>query len=233
MCFSVQIDRNLNRLATRFGATVSKSSFEKFLMKKEQDPKTFKAPDKVNRIYPNYFAPVIIKEEGKRVIKPMRYQLLPHFSKESTYTMVNPKTNRKKTIPTYNARLDSLESRRAWENIFMKNHCLVPFVRFFEWVEYQGKKKQIGFYSNEHEIMWAPGLYDHWSSDDGKEEIDSFAIITTDPHPDVVRMGHDRTPIFLNEEYINDWLTPENESKDEIYEMLKQEENRQYQYEWV
>ena len=233
MCFSVQIDRSLNKMAARFGATVSRSSFEKFLSNKEINPKKFKAPDEVNRVYPNYFAPVIIRDQGNKIIKPMRYQLLPHFSNESTYTMVNAKTKRKKTIPTYNARLDSLEDRKAWEPIFMKNHCLFPFIKFFEWVEFEGQKKQIGFHAQNCEVMWAPGLYDQWVSKDKKEIIESFALITTDPHPDILKMGHDRTPIFLKEEYIDDWLDPQNETKDEIYEMLNQHESVNYDYEWV
>ena len=233
MCFSVKIDRKLNRVADRFGAEVDKASFESFIKNSQENPTLYKAPDEEDRVYPNYFAPVIVYENNKKILKPKRYQLLPHFSKESKYRTINPKTKRKKEIPTYNARLDSLEKRNAWSPIFMKNHCLFPFVKFFEWVEYQGKKRQIAFYPEKEGIMWAPGIYDSWVSEDGKETIESFALITTDPRPEVQRTGHDRCPVFLKEDYIDDWLRPENETKEEIYEMLGHQEAGAYQYSWA
>lgn len=233
MCFSVQVDRKLNRVAKRFQAEVDILAFERFLVNKEANPKYYKAPDEENRIYPNYFAPVITFENGKRILSPKKYQLLPHFSKENKYRAVNPKTNRKKEISTYNARLDSLEKRNAWEPLFMRKHCVFPFVRFFEWVEYQGNKRQIGLYPNNSEIMWAPGLHDKWTSEDGQEIIDSFALITTEPPKEVEEMGHDRCPVYLKEEYIDRWLQPNKETKDDIYSMLFDVEKTVYLNEWV
>ncbi|MCO4795582.1 MAG: SOS response-associated peptidase family protein, partial [Bacteriovoracaceae bacterium] len=215
MCFSVQIDRNLNRVANRFGAEVHREAFLRFNELKEQSPKIYKAPDEQNRIFPNYHAPIILKANGKRILKPMRYRVRPQGSSEEVPSKYN----------LFNARIDALESRKTWQPLFMSTHCLFPFTNFFEWVVHEGKKKLITFKPEEKDIMWAPALYDVWKSRDGNQTIESFALITNDPPPEIERMGHDRCPIFLKEEYIEDWLSPENETRDEVYEMLNEQES--------
>ena len=69
-------------------------------------------------------------------------------------------------IPTkyngFNARIDSLKVRDTWKSIFMRNHGLTPFVRFFEWVERDRKKRLISFKPESFDLMWAPCLWDEW-----------------------------------------------------------------------
>ena len=78
--------------------------------------------------------------------------------------------------------------------------------------------------------MWAPVLFDIWNAPDGSETLTSFAVITTEPPPEVLEQGHDRCPVFLREEYIEAWLNPNGRSKDEIYGMLKEVEPAYYDY---
>jgi hypothetical protein len=75
------------------------------------------------RIYPKYFAPVVIEEHGHRKTVPMRYRILPSngFEIPDVYTV-------------YNARRDSLSSARNWKPLFGKKHAVFPFRKFFEWV---------------------------------------------------------------------------------------------------
>ena len=79
--------------------------------------------------------------------------------------------------------------------------------------------------------MWAPCLWDEWTSKDGKIHFKSFAIITDEPRPEVQAMGHDRSPIFLDQNQISSWLNPKD--KNEIYKILKKVEKSKYEYNWV
>lgn len=231
ICFSVQVDKDLKKLATRFHAEISNSAMENLkslqayensadmeVLKKQmglkRKPRTslFKEADHNDRIYPNSFAPVIVWENGKRVIKPMRYRLRPAGSKEEIPTQYN----------VFNARLDSLEKRMTWKALFMKQHAIFPFIQFYEWVEDKsGRKKLISFQPEKKEIMWAPALFETWTSKDGLLHFDSFALITDDPPQEVAAQGHDRCPVFMKESNINSWLQPENLNKKEAYLLLK------------
>jgi putative SOS response-associated peptidase YedK len=223
MCFSIKVDRNLNRVASSFRAQISETEFWNFLDLQKKSPKLYKSPDTDDRIYPNYYAPVITMEQGKRTLRPMRYRLRPHDALKEVPSKYN----------LFNARLDALETRKSWSSLFMRNHCLVPFTHFYEWVEYQGKKRQIRFTPENNEMMWAPALWDYWQSSDRSQMIHSFAIITTDPPPEIEGMGHDRCPLFLEETFIDNWLAPQKDTRNHIFEILSHKTPTLYKHNWV
>ena len=183
----------------------------------------FKLPSDDGRIFSNYFANVIVEEKDHRIMKPMRYRVRPHDSREEVPTKYN----------VFNARLDSLENRQTWNPLFMKNHGIIPFACFYEWVAGpDGKPKLITFFPEQREIMWAPVLWDEWVSKDGLIQFKSFAIITDGPPPEIERMGHDRCPIFLSSKHIDDWLNPKGISHKSMYDILSTRENVKFGYQW-
>lgn len=245
MCFSVAVDKNIKKLSKYFGAlesakeadnlqnlfkmqeTMDSEKFDSLLGIKHKTKKRstpFKEVGEDGRVFPNYFTEVIVKGKADRELVPMRYRVRPHGSNQEVPTKFN----------VFNARIDSLEERKTWKSLFMHNHGLVPFVKFYEWVPGpEGKPKLITFLPEEREIMWAPCLWDEWVSKDGKIHFKSFAIVTDDPPEEVSIMGHDRCPIFLKSDYIDEWLNPQSSNKKEIYEILQQKEDVRFLYSWV
>ncbi len=115
---------------------------------------------------------------------------------------------------------------------------LFPFVRFFEWVEEDNKKRLVSFLPENREIMWAPCLWDCWENPEKTMGFYSFALITDDPPPEVSERGHDRCPIFLKEKYNDEWLTvggptTSKRSREEWYLLLKNKEDVFYRFEWA
>ncbi len=190
----------------------------------ERELKFFRLPEDDGRIFSNYFANVIVSEKGERIIQPMRYRVRPHYSDEELPTKYN----------VFNARIDSFEIRDTWRPLFMRNHGIIPFTKFYEWVPGTDKKpKLISFFPEGRETMWAPCLWDEWISKDGRIHFKSFAIITDGPPSEIQSMGHDRCPIFLSEEKIDKWLNPKGQLKDELYKILSDREQVKYNYSWV
>ena len=75
--------------------------------------------DRDYRIYPGSYAPVIVAESGKRVVKMMRYQCRP-AGKPAFYDRKFP--------GTYNARRDSLDG--FWKPQFGHDHAVMVATRF-------------------------------------------------------------------------------------------------------
>ncbi|TDJ05517.1 MAG: hypothetical protein E2O68_06330 [Deltaproteobacteria bacterium] len=216
MCFSIEIIRDLKSLAQEFGSKIDKAAFERLNKNHTNDPKTYKIPGADNRIFPNVYSPVIVKG---RIIRPMRYRIRPKGHAQEVPGKYN----------MYNARLDALDKRRTWKTLFGKNHGLVPFKRFFEWVQVEGGKKQLGVFSPiGKDFMWAPCLTDTCSV--GGEKLTTFAIITDDPPEEVRAAGHDRCPLFLGQEMIDAWLCPEGKSQKELLELLTHQEPVKYSF---
>ncbi|MCP4914881.1 MAG: SOS response-associated peptidase [Oligoflexia bacterium] len=220
ICFSVEAERDLSSLQKHFGAGLNIKAYQDFNESLKAGV-NFKVLGDDNRIYPNTFGHVLtqVGPDKEKVFSPMRYRVRPANSKEEVPSKYN----------VFNARLDSLQSRATWSNIFMRNHGIFPFKKFYEWVEYEERKTLINFSPKDYEFMYAPCLYDKWESPDKKYYFYSFAIITTDPNEEVLRAGHDRSPIFLKSEYIDRWLSPQEENIDDVYSMLK--DHRKVYYE--
>ena len=234
MCFSVQVEKDLKNLSRRFDSVVNEKAFENLKALDHNEPGKYKYVfDEDDRIYTKIWAPIICMVKGERQIRPMRYQLLPHFCKEEVYKRVNPDTNREVEVKnTFNARLDSLESANAWKKPFMNFHALLPIKRFFEWVPKNGHKSIVSFKPQNDDFLLAPCLYDNWFSGDKSKIIQSFAIITDDPRPEVLEMGHDRTPISIAESNIDKWLSPQDHDKESIYSVLKTPKHDHYEHHW-
>jgi len=223
MCFSVKIERDLRKLSAYFNALPVAKAFQDLQEGAKQFPKVFKIPGEDNIIYPNTFAPVLVYEKGQKLIRPMRYRLRPSGSREEVPSKYN----------LFNARVDSLFKKKTWKPLVGVKHCLFPFKEFYEWVPggENGKKRLVTFSPRDRELMWAPGLFDFWSSSDGSVSFESFALITVDPPSEILEQGHDRSPLFLGEDFVDEWLKlPEETGKRGVLEVLAQRQMVTYEY---
>lgn len=160
------------------------------------------------RVFPNFFAPVIVQDEGY-AIRFKRYHLCPKSGKELTPFKYN----------LFNARKDRLLDARTWKPIFGKQHALFPFYRFYESVEGETGEAQIIYFQPENEeLMWAAALFETTKVAAGT--LHTFAAITDEPPPEVAETGHDRCPVFLAEEYVDPWLNPGRFSQAELLKLL-------------
>jgi len=150
------------------------------------------------RFFPGMWAPVIVSENGRRVVKPMRYGCRP-AGKPAFYDTKYP--------GTYNARRDNLEG--FWKGTFGVSHGLVVLSTFFENVEVDGKNQVLQFTPKDNSHMLVACLWSHWVDPTGEEpDLLSFAAITDDPEPEVAAAGHDRTIINIKPEHVDAWLNP-------------------------
>lgn len=161
------------------------------------------------RIFPQFYAPVIIQEEKCRAIKLMRYHVLPASGKE----LIPFKYN------LFNARRDNLMSSKIWKPLFGAKHTIYPFYRFYESVEGEnGQSRIIYFEQQSKELMWSAALFEMSKIKEGL--LYSFAAITDEPPSEVATTGHDRCPIFLDEQSVTSWLNPRNYSPMDLFNLL-------------
>ena len=164
-----------------------------------------------SRIFPGYYAPVIVSEGGQLVIRPMRYQCRL-AGKPANYDQRYP--------GTYNARRDSLE--KFWAPAFGHTHGLMVVDTFYENVEGpDGRNQVVQFTPRTGEPMLVACLWSHWSDPAGQEaDLLSFAAITDDPEPEVAAAGHDRTIINIKPEHVGAWLNPEPADLAALYQIF-------------
>lgn len=190
----------------------NKRRLEKIQSKKERPEDS--------RIYALEYAPVIVWENGERVIKPMRYLCRPAGF---------PETFDRDYPGCYNARRDSL--KKFWKKQYLQNHAVLVISSFFENVNRhrferrklaKGEQEEnmvVEFRPRGFDEMIIPCIWDKWSKS-GESDLYSFALITDEPPKEVSDAGHDRCPIFLKPEHIDTWLRPDRTSEAEMEHIL-------------
>ena len=149
------------------------------------------------RIYPGHYCPVMVWENGARVLKPMRYQCRP-AGKPAFFDAKYP--------GTYNARRDSLSG--FWKGQFGVSHGVMVADAFFEVVERDGAKAVLEFRPQGLGDMLVACLWSRWEAP-GEPSLLSFAAITDEPPPEIAATGHDRCVIPIKEANLDAWLNPQ------------------------
>ena len=149
---------------------------------------------------PTDLLPVIRVVDHKRVLRPLRWGLIPFWAKDETIgsRMINARSESAFEKPAFR---DALENRR----------CLVVTDGFYEWRR-EGKVKQPYLFQLEdgHPFAFA-GLWARWKGSAGP--IDTFTVLTQDAN-EVVAPFHDRMPVILDPADHQAWLDPEHKGVD-------------------
>ena len=165
--------------------------------------------DRDSRIFPGHYAPVMVMENGRRVIKPMRYQCRP-AGKPVFYDSKFP--------GTYNARRDNLQG--FWKDLFGFTHGIAVVNAFYENVNrHRVEGRDLGtdeavenvvleFKPRPTQDMLVACLWSRWSGT-GEPDLLSFAEITDDPPAEVSAAGHDRCIIPIQPVHVDAWLNPD------------------------
>ena len=186
--------------------------------------------DEDSRIFPGWYAPVMIVENGRRVVKPMRYQCRL-AGKPAFYDTKFP--------GTYNARRDSLGG--FWKAQFGATHGIMIANAFFENVSRHrlegrelapGEKEEnviLEFRPRPTQDMLIACLWSKWQAP-GEPELLSFAAITDEPPAEVAAAGHDRCIIPIKAENVEAWLNPESSKLSAMQAILDDRERPYYEH---
>ena len=185
--------------------------------------------DRDRQIFPGVYAPVMVMEQGRRVIKPMRYQCRP-AGKPAFYDTKYP--------GTYNARRDNLEG--FWKGQFGRTHGVIVCNAFYENVSrHKVEGRELGegeveenvileFKPQPRQEMLIACLYSHWQGDG--ESLWSFAAITDEPPSEVLAAGHDRCIIPIKEDALDAWLSPDQGDLAALYAILDDRQKPFYEH---
>ena len=225
-------ERTLQTKPTKAAANSQRIATDKiaWAMGKLADLKRLELIGPDSRIFPGHYAPVMVMENGRRVVKPMRYQCRP-AGKPAFYDTKFP--------GTYNARRDNLEG--FWKGLFGYSHGIAVVNAFFENVNEhraEGRELREGeavknlileFRPRPTQDMLVACLWSRWTSP-GEPDLLSFAAITDEPPPEVSAAGHDRCIIPIRPENIDAWLNPDPKNLAAQYAILDDRARPYYEH---
>src|SRR6185295_1953708 len=188
MCASAMQDSRIKKHLARLGITK---------LPKDLDLETF-----LIEVLPHLPGLVVRESDGQTVCDQMEFSFL---SKAEELL-------RDVRYATFNARLDSIAVKVTWKGALTggpsSGRCVIPISEFHEpsyWGPLAGNMLR---FSTAEEPMLAAGLWKRWKNPKDGAEILSFAIIVHDAYPIVDEHGHDRSPVFLDEQASRERICP-------------------------
>jgi putative SOS response-associated peptidase YedK len=172
------------------------------------------------RIFPLHYAPIVMQDGGRRMLRLARY----HCRKPGEPEFID-----RKLPGLYNARRDSLG--KYWREQFGATHGVMLAESFFENVDRSGKNEVLHFIPKPAGTMLIACLVAKWLDPKGGIPLLSFAAITDEPPAEVAAAGHDRMIINLKPEHLGAWLDPHGRPLDELQAILSDRQTPYYEHE--
>jgi putative SOS response-associated peptidase YedK len=140
---------------------------------------------------------VVMSDDGKRSLVPMRWGLIPGWWDKSLKEM---------KMSTFNARAESVATKPMFKNSFAKRRCLLPASGYYEWQHTTGVKQPQPWYFTRYDgqpITFA-AIHDKWTNPETKEPLRSVTMVITEPNKFVAEV-HDRMPVILEAKDFEQW----------------------------
>lgn len=173
-----------------------------------------------DRIFPFHYAPIVIEEQGRRVLRLARYHCRQAHQ---------PASIDRERDGLYNARRDNLE--RFWRREFGSTHALLLAWSFFENVQRDGRNRVLQFRPRPPQLMRIACVYSTWTDPAGGRRLLSFAVVTDAPPAEIAAAGHDRCPVNLSAAAADRWLAPQGQDNNQLQALLDDRERPYYEHE--
>lgn len=142
-----------------------------------------------------------------RELRPAKWGLVNSWARDA-----------KRAAAQINARAESLAKSPAFREAFQKRRCAVPADGFFEWLKNGVSRQPVWFHRPDGGLFLFAGLYESWQPQPGQWQR-TFTIITTTPNRTIEHV-HDRMPVILPDDHVDEWLDPRQEDLERLARLL-------------
>jgi len=153
---------------------------------KQTYPRLFKSGYETRNLIRPTDSIIAIKKAGKLKATFMSWGFLSPNLKDP-FDIKNPRP--------FNARSETVETKKFFSSSWKHKRCLIPASGFFE--------KKYRFRKENYETFWLGGIWSSLIKSDGTE-LESCCVLTTKAN-DLVRPVHNRMPIIVPDGYEAQW----------------------------
>ncbi|MDG2496754.1 MAG: SOS response-associated peptidase [Aquiluna sp.] len=128
--------------------------------------------------------------------------------------------------PLFNARAETVLTKPSFAEAALSKRCAIPASGYFEW-QASGDEKTPFFIHAPDQMICFAGIYSWWRDEtkavnDPSRWVLTCSILTQDS-PDNLAKIHDRSPVFLHEDALDAWISPDYQTTDQLIRELQSE----------
>ena len=148
-------------------------------------------------------------DEPVRRLESARWGLVPPWAKDV-----------KVGVTAFNARIEAAAEKPHFTNAVKKRRAVVPATGYYEWKTVDDVKTPYFIHLPEGELFVFAGLYEWWRNPaEGDDSPDKWLLSTTiltREASGALAGIHDRMPVFLSPELLDEWLDPHTEGEEHL-----------------
>ncbi len=120
-------------------------------------------------------------------------------------------------ILVFNTRMETATEKDLFISSVDERRCLIPASGYYEWKKIdRNKKERYAFYTEDRKPLYLAGLYIRTSD---KYRLPCFSILTQDAEPRIKEI-HPRMPVIVPYSRAEEWLSPDTNFHDFIYNLF-------------
>lgn len=151
--------------------------------------------------------------EPVRRLESARWGLVPSWAKDV-----------KVGVTAFNARIETAAENSHFKTAVAKRRAIVPANGYYEWKTIDGVKRPNFIHLPDGEMIVFAGLYEWWrnpaeADDSPNKWLLSTSVLTRASAGQLADI-HDRMPVFLSPELIEEWLDPHSPGSPELLEAI-------------
>lgn len=117
-------------------------------------------------------------------------------------------TDMKNRFKMINARIETVQEKPSFRESFLNKRCIILADGFYEWKKIKDKGRQpMKIKVKNQDIIFLAALWSSWKKE-GQEPYFSITILTTKAN-ETVEPIHNRMPVIIKKDNIQDWLIPQ------------------------
>ncbi len=155
------------------------------LILKKELPYDFKANYQPQSLVRPSDPVLVLRNEGKITTSIMLWGFVSSWS-----------TNPMSVIRPYNARAETVNTKKLFRGSWQHKRCLLPASAFFE--------KGCRVARADSRAFWLGGIWNRWIGKDGSE-LECCCVLTTEPN-DLLKSLHNRMPVIIPNGCEEDWI---------------------------
>ena len=165
-------------------------------------------------IAPTQNSLVLVQEKGSKIVRSMKWGLIPAWSKSELYGS--------KMI---NARIETVTTKPSFKNLILKYRCIVLSDGYYEWKQSGGKKVPFFIQKKDGALMLFAGLWTTWSM--SSKKVFTYTILTTKAQENISAI-HDRMPALIDKSKAEMWINLDNKFSEMEQELTDTNEMLNY-----
>jgi putative SOS response-associated peptidase YedK len=203
MCGRFVLDRKTSDLVTLFDVDIVSDTLP--------TPSWNIAPTQKIRVLIDAVPKTGESEEPVRRLEGARWGLVPGFATEVA------------GVPLFNARSETVTQKPAFSGALASRRAAVPASGYYEWREVDGVKTPQYISLPDGELLLFAALFEWWKNPAAQTPAERWLLsstILTRASTGPLSAIHERMPVFLDGELLEEWLDPHSEGDIELVELV-------------